>query len=157
MVFHVKLVERFKSQLKVKWFLAIFIILIITTLILSRLVFVALSALYQKVAEQSSENVAIQLSSLMSAIGAVVERIDVEYVPSKDVLYDVKVDEDSRSVEAVAKFEPVYIQKLPSKSEFCTSFKGVEFKDVNRFIIQKKRENGNVHYLLIGGKVEDEG
>jgi hypothetical protein len=155
MDFHVKKVKKVKVQLEVKWFLAIFIVTIITLLILSKLISVALSQLYQVVAESSSENVAIQLASLMSAAGAVTGKIEIEYIPSTNTLYDVKIG--NKEVEATAKFTQIYIQKMPAKSRFCTNFSDGEFADVNKFIIEKREENGLSSYIISARRVSNEG
>jgi hypothetical protein len=155
MDFPVKKVKKIKSQLEVKWFLAIFIVTIITLLILSKLVSVALSQLYRVVAESSSENVAIQLASLMSAAGAVVGKIEIDYIPSKDVLYDVKIG--NKEVEVTAKFTQIYVQKMPAESKFCTNFTEGEFKDVNKFIIEKREEKGISSYIISAWRVGNEG
>jgi capsule polysaccharide export protein KpsE/RkpR len=153
--FRVKRVKKIKSQLEVKWFLAIFIVTIITLLILSRFISVTISQLYQVVAESSSENVAIQLASLMSAAGAVVGKIEIEYIPSKNVLYDVKIG--NKEVEVTAKFTQIYIQKMPSESNFCTNFRDGEFRDVNKFIIEKREEKGTPKYIISAWRVSNEG
>jgi hypothetical protein len=155
MDFHVKKVRKIKLQLEVKWFLAIFIVTIITLLILSKLVSVALSQLYQVVAESSSENVAIQLASLMSAAGAVTGKIEIEYIPSTNTLYDIKIG--NKKVEAVAKFAQIYIQKMPAESKFCTNFSDGEYTDVNQFTIEKRDENGLTRYIISVGRVGNEG
>jgi len=155
MDFHVKKVKKVKLQLEVKWFLAIFIVTIITLLILSRLVSVALSQLYQVVAESSSENVAIQLASLMSAAGTVTGKIEIEYIPSTSTLYDIKIG--NKKVETVAKFAQIYIQKMPAESKFCTNFSEVEFTDVNKFAIEKWEENGLSSYIISARRISNEG
>jgi hypothetical protein len=155
MDFHVKKVKKVKLQLEVKWFLAIFIVTIITLLILSKLVSIAISQLYQVVAESSSENVAIQLASLMSVAGAVTGKIEIEYIPSTSTLYDIKIG--NKKVEAVAKFTQIYIQKMPAESKFCTNFSEVEFTDVNKFTIEKWEENELSRYILSAGRVSNEG
>jgi len=151
----VEKVKKIKLQLEVKWFLAIFIVTIITLLILSKLVSVALSQLYQVVAESSSENVAIQLASLMSAAGAVTGKIEIEYIPSTNTLYDVKIG--NKKVEAIAKFTQIYIQKMSAESKFCTNFSDEQFTDVNRFVVEKNEENGIVYYILSAGRQVNEG
>jgi len=151
----VERVKKIKLQLEVKWFLAIFIVTIITLLILSKLVSVALSQLYQVVAESSSENVAIQLASLMSAAGAVTGKIEIEYIPSASTLYDVKIV--NKKVEAIAKFTQIYIQKMSAEAKFCTNFTEGEFKDVNKFTIEKREENGLTRYIISAGRVGNEG
>ena len=153
--FTVEKVKKIKLQLEVKWFLAIFIVTIITLLILSKLVSVALSQLYQVVAESSSENVAIQLASLMSAAGAVTGKIEIEYIPSTNTLYDVKIG--NKKVEAIAKFTQIYIQKMSAESKFCTNFSDEQFTDVNRFVVEKNEENGIVYYILSAGRQVNEG
>ena len=155
MDFHVKKVKKVKLQLEVKWFLAIFIVTIITLLILSKLVSIAISQLYQVVAESSSENVAIQLASLMSVAGAVTGKIEIEYIPSTSTLYDIKIGD--KKVEAVAKFAQIYIQKMPAESKFCTNFSEVEFTDVNKFTIEKWEENELSRYILSARRVSNEG
>jgi hypothetical protein len=155
MDFHAGKANRIKSQLQVKWFLAIVIVTIMTLLILSKLVPTALSQLYQVVAESSSENVAIQLASLMSLAGSVVGGIRIEYIPSRDTLYDVKVG--NKEVEAIAKFLQIYIQKMSAESKFCTNFGDEQFTDVNKFVIEKKEENGIIYYILSAGRVTSEG
>jgi hypothetical protein len=155
MDFHVKKVKKVKLQLEVKWFLAIFIVTIITLLILSKLVSIAISQLYQVVAESSSENVAIQLASLMSVAGAVTGKIEIEYIPSTSTLYDIKIG--NKKVEAVAKFTQIYIQKMPAESKFCTNFSEVEFTDVNKFTIEKWEENELSRYILSARRVSNEG
>jgi hypothetical protein len=155
MDFRVKKANKIKLQLEVKWFLAIFIVTIITLLILSKLVSVALSQLYQVVAESSSENVAIQLASLMSVAGAVTGKIEIEYIPSTSTLYDIKID--NKKVEAVAKFTQIYIQKMPAGSKFCTNFSEVEFTDVNKFMIEKREENGLSSYIISARRISNEG
>jgi hypothetical protein len=153
--FTVEKVRKIKLQLEVKWFLAIFIVTIITLLILSKLVSVALSQLYQVVAESSSENVAIQLASLMSIAGAVADKIEIEYIPSTDTLYDIKIG--NKKVEAIAKFTQIYIQKMPAESKFCTSFSEGEFKDVNKFTIEKREGNGLSSYIISARRISNEG
>jgi len=153
MVSPVKKVNRLKLQLEVKWFLAIFIVTIITILILSRVITIALSRLYQTVAETSSQNVAIQLASLMSAAGSVVNRIEIEYVPSNEILYDIKVDNRGKEVEVKAKFPQIYIEKITSEAKFCTSFDSQEVQDVNKFVIEKYEENGKVYYRLLARRI----
>jgi hypothetical protein len=154
MDFHVKKVRKIKLQLEVKWFLAIFIVTIITLLILSKLVSVALSQLYQVVAESSSENVAIQLASLMSAAGATTGKIEIEYAPSENVVYDVKIG--NKKIKAIAKFTQIYIQKMPAESKFCTNFSEGEFMDVNKFMIEKREENGLSSYIISARRVSNE-
>ena len=151
--------SKMKLQLEVKWFLAIFIVMLITMLILSRIVSIALTSLYQIVAESSSENVAIQLSSLMSAAGAVTGEIEINYIPStsNDVLYDVEIDSRGKEVEVTAKFIPIYIQKSSSEAKFCTNFSSQKFQDVNRLVIEKKEENGKFYYILSAWRHENEG
>jgi hypothetical protein len=155
MDFPVKKVRKIKLQLEVKWFLAIFIVTIITLLILGKLVSVAISQLYQVVAESSSENVAIQLASLMSAAGATTGKIEIEYTPSENVLYDIKIG--NKKVEAIAKFTQIYIQKMPAESKFCTNFSDGEFTDVNQFTIEKRDENGLTRYIISAGRIGNEG
>ena len=135
MVFPVKLGRVIKSQLEVKWFVAIFIVTIMTMLILSRLISTILDELYQRTAEYSSENVAIQLSSLLSAAGAAPYKIYINFQPSREILYDVSSNNKTLTVEA--KFTQSYIQRMPYKSGFCTNFSDFSFSDVNEFLIEK--------------------
>jgi len=153
--FLVSKVNKTKSQLEIKWFLAIFIVTVITLLILTNIISTTLTRLYQEVAESSSENVAIQLSSLMSAAGSAPDGIDIEYVPSEGVLYDVSAS--GRKIEVLAKFSPIYIQKMPFESKFCTNFTDFKFNDVNKFSIQKIKENGVSYYKISAGRVRNEG
>jgi hypothetical protein len=155
MGFSVKKVRKIKLQLEVKWFLAIFIVTIITLLILGKLVSVALSQLYQVVAESSSENVAIQLASLMSVTGAVTGKIEIEYIPSTNTLYDIKIG--NKKVWVIAKFTQIYIQKMPAESKFCTNFSDGEFTDVNKFTIEKREENGLSSYIISVRRISNEG
>jgi len=144
-----------KLQLEIKWFLAIFIVTVITLLILSKLVSIALSQLYQIIAESSSQNVAIQLASLMSATGSIMGRIEVEYIPSNDISYDIEVDSMGKEIAVKAKFPQIYIQKITSEAKFCTSFDSQKIQDVNRFVIEKYEENGRVYYRLSAWRINE--
>ena len=148
--------NKIKMQLEVKWFLAIFIVMLVTLLILSRVVSIALTKLYQIAAESSSDNVAIQLTSLMSGSGAVTGEIEINYVLSKDVLYDIEVDSNGKEVNVMAKFAPIYIQKSSSEAKFCTNFSSQKFQDVNRLVIEKKEENGKFYYKVYAWRHENE-
>jgi len=146
-VSHVNRDRKLKLQLEVKWFVAIFLVTIITILILARLVSVVLIELYQTVAEYSSENVAIQLSSLLSVSASAPYKIFIGFKPSREVLYDVSSKGKTLTVEA--KFKQPYIQRMPYESKFCTNFQDFSFSDVNEFLIEKSlAENGKSDYKI---------
>lgn len=141
-----KKIRILKSQLKIEWFLAIFVVTVITILVLSRILSNTLSLIFENIAESSSQNVAIQLSSLMSAAGSTPSEIDIYYKPSENILYDVKIA--SRVVEVYAKFSQPFIKSEPFKSPFCTSFDDYNFKDVNRFYIKKFEKDRKSYYEI---------
>jgi hypothetical protein len=152
MAFLVNKVRKIKSQLKVSWLIAIFLVAAVTMLLLGRIVNIVMNKLYQEVAEASSQNVAIQLSSLMSSSGSAPNEIYIEYLVSKDVLYDVLSNGDKK-IQVFAKFSQPFIASQSSTSKFCTNFtQSFEFRDVNDFLIQKVKE-GYFYYKISARRV----
>jgi len=143
--------NKFKSQLEVKWFLAIFLVISVTILILTKLFPMIMNEIYSRIAESSSEAVGLQLSNLLSIAGAAPYEIKMYYNPSDNVLYDLYSENGKLKVKA--KFSVSYIQSLTYETKYCTNFNDFSFTDVNLFEIEKSLDNfGNSVYKISAKK-----
>lgn len=123
---------------------------LIATIILfiwaSREIFNFISQTFSKA---SAENVARQLSSLMTVSGTSYMS-KITYVPTKQVSYSLQINSKLLKVSPYSKM--LYGEKSSSTQPFATNFENYVIVDVNSFEITKKIVDGESKYEISAKK-----
>lgn len=94
-----------------------------------------ISLLVEKFSKASAENVARQLSGLITTSGASVYRVRIAYIPTREVSYRVTIHD--RVLRVVPKLKVEYAEKASSTQPLAVELGSYEKSDVNYFIIEK--------------------
>lgn len=121
--------------------LVILLLITIFTVILPKY----LSTIVELFAKTSAENVARQLSALITTSAASPYEIKIDYIPSKDVTYKVSVF--SRNLKIMPRFKVGYAEKGSSTQAFAINLANYEEENINHFHIEKKRD-GEIDYVF---------
>jgi len=124
-----------KASITISDFVAIIGIVGIVLLIVTQILPTTLSTVINKFSSYSAENVARQLSNLITVSGSATYKIDIDYAPTKDVVYQVSID--SRTIKVVPKFGVNYADKSSSTQSFAVDLHSGQYTDVNSFLIGK--------------------
>lgn len=128
------------------------IMLIILTLIIFFTVMFPrfLSTIIELFGKTSAENVARQLSGLITVSGAAPHEIRIEFLPSRDVTYSFSIKNRNIMVKPELKVE--YAEKASSMQPFAIDLIEQEQKNVNHFFIEKNFEGGGSNYAFSAKK-----
>lgn len=122
------------------------LLLIVTfTVVLSRY----LSTIVELFAKTSAENVARQLSALITTSAISPYEIKIDYIPSKDVNYKIYVF--NRNLKIVPRFEVGYAEKGSSTQSFAINLENYERENINHFHIEKEKD-GETKYVFYAKK-----
>lgn len=115
-----------------------------------------LSVIIDTFSKTSAENVARQLSNLITVSGAAPHRAEINYEmkahllssykSSSEVLYQVSIK--SKTIKVTPEFKVAYAEKSSSIQPFAVSLADKDFKDVNSFFIEKNFLNGESSYAF---------
>lgn len=108
-----------------------------------------LSIITETFSKASAETVARQLSGLITASGASAYEIKIDYIPTKDVVYDVSVAD--RTIKIVPKFTVSYAEKASSTQSLGVNLNNYDQQSVNHFIV-KKNFDGESSYVFTAKK-----
>ncbi|MCX8191020.1 MAG: hypothetical protein N3D78_02455 [Candidatus Aenigmarchaeota archaeon] len=125
-----------KGQIFIKWFLAIFIISILTLLILSTIFPRLFELIIEFLSQASSDVVASQLSALISTSGSATSYIEIEYSPTKHITYDVS--SVNRRLTVIPRYEMSFLKNLKAERLYPVNLTDFEYKNVNIFKIKKE-------------------
>lgn len=103
-----------------------------------------LDLIIQTFSKASAENVARQLSNLITVSGAGTHEVEINYMPLKSALYDVSIV--SRTIKVVPKFTASYAEKASSTQKFAVGLSDRAFYEANSFLIKKGFSNGESTY-----------
>jgi len=119
-----------------------------------------LSVIVEKFSSYSAENVARQLSNLITVSGSATHKIEIVYgekaeVPSdyqktEEVLYKIQIG--SRTIKVIPKFKVNYAEKSSSTQYFAVNLPSEEYTDVNSFLIKKEILDGESTYAFYASK-----
>lgn len=103
-----------------------------------------LSVIIDNFSKTSGEHVARQLSNLITISGSAAYKAELNYIPSKDVVYKVFIS--SRTLKVTPKFTVAYADKSSSIQPFAVDLEDQDYVDVNSFIIRKEFVDGESEY-----------
>jgi hypothetical protein len=95
-----------------------------------------LSTIIELFSKTSAENVARQLAGLITISGAAPYKIDIEYLPSRDVSYSFEIK--NRNIIIKPEFKVSYAEKASSTQPFAVDLVEYGQEGVNHFFINKK-------------------
>jgi hypothetical protein len=104
------------------------------------------STIIESFSKSSAENVARQLSNLITVSGSAPYEVEIIYAPAKDVLYDIFIG--SRAMGVMPKFKAAYAEKSSSIQPFAVNLPDSQHSDVNSFLIKKDFSNGESRYVF---------
>jgi hypothetical protein len=84
----------------------------------------------------SAENVARQLAGLITVSGSSPYKINIDYLPSKDVSYSFEIK--NRNIIIKPEFKVSYAEKASSTQPFAVDLVDYGQENVNHFFISKK-------------------
>jgi hypothetical protein len=102
-----------------------------------------LSVIVESFSKASAENVARQVSGLITVSGAATREIKIDYIPTREHVYDVAVK--TRTIKVVPKFTVPYAEKASSTQPFAVGLQDYEEENVNHFIIEKNFDGASAH------------
>jgi len=88
----------------------------------------------------SGENVARQLSGLITVSGAATHEIKIDYIPTKQHTYNILIKD--RTIKVTPIFKVAYAEKASSTQPFAVSLNDYEQDDVNHFTVEKNFDGG---------------
>lgn len=97
----------------------------------------------------SAENVARQLSGLITVSGAATYEIKIDYVPTTEHTYNIFVKD--KTVKVTPIFTVAYAEKASSTQPFAVNLNDYEQNDVNHFVVEKNL-NGEFRYVFEASK-----
>ena len=97
----------------------------------------------------SAENIARQLSGLITVSGAATYEIKIDYVPTTEHTYDIFVKD--RTVKVTPIFTVNYAEKASSTQPFAVNLNDYEQNGVNHFAVEKNL-NGELRYVFEASK-----
>jgi hypothetical protein len=124
-----------KASITISDFIGIIGIGLMVILFVTQIIPTALATVINKFSSYSAENVARQLSNLITVSGSATYKIDIDYAPAKDVVYQVSID--SRTIKVVPKFGVNYADKSSSTQYFAVNLPSGQYTDVNSFLVGK--------------------
>lgn len=124
-----------KASITISDFIGPIGIVLIVILFVSQIIPTILSTVINKFSSYSAESVARQLSNLITVSGSATYKIDINYAPTKDVVYQVSID--SRTIKVVPKFGVSYADKSSSTQDFAVDLPSGKYTDVNSFLVGK--------------------
>jgi len=95
-----------------------------------------LSTIIELFGKTSAENVARQLAGFITISGSASYKIDIDYLPSRDVSYSFSIK--SRNIIIKPEFKVSYAEKASSTQPFAINLTEYGQEGVNHFFITKK-------------------
>jgi hypothetical protein len=95
-----------------------------------------LSTIIELFSKTSAENVARQLAGFITISGAAPYKINIEYLPSRDVSYSFEIK--NRNIIIKPEFKVSYAEKASSTQPFAVDLVEYGQEGVNHFFINKK-------------------
>ena len=95
-----------------------------------------ISTIGESFSRASGENVARQVSGLITVSGAAPHEIQIDYIQTKEHTYNVEII--SRTIKVTPNFKVPYAEKASSTQPFGIDLQDYKEDNVNHFIIQKK-------------------
>lgn len=134
-----------KSQLYIKWLLAIFIISVVTVVIIASLHTKVLEEVIRLVALSSADIVATQLSAFITISSAAPHYVEIKYEIPGQVLYEVRGS--NRRLIVRPKYGITQMLNLEVDRLYAVDLT-FEFKDVNSFLIVKGLDDSKSKYEI---------
>jgi len=122
------------------------IIILIVILFFVQIIPNVFGVIIETFSKASAENVARQLSSLITVSGAATYKAELNYTPTKEVVYHVLIA--SRSVKVTPKIKVSYADKSSNTQPFGVNLGDREYFDVNYFLVKKSFLDGASFYDL---------
>jgi len=141
-----------KSQATITDTLGILIVIVITIMIITQILPSIFSVLIETFSRASAENVARQLASLITVSGTSTYKIQIEYTPTKEVLYEVS--SGARAIKIVPKYEVSYAEESSSMQPYAVDLSFNPYRDVNTFLINKEVIDDSSRYSFDARKTE---
>lgn len=145
-----------KAQATITDTIGILSVILITVVAVTQMLPRILSVLIETFSRTSAENVARQLASLITISGASTYKIQIEYTPTKEVLYEVSSGTRTIKVvpKVVPKYEVSYAEESSSTQPYAVDLSFNPFRDVNTFSIKKEVIDDNSRYSFGARKTE---
>ena len=102
-----------------------------------------ISVVMESFSKASGEGVARQVSGLITVSGAATREIDIDYIPTREHVYDVVVK--MRTIKVTPKFTVPYAEKASSTQPFAVNLQDYEEDNVNHFIIEKNFDGASIY------------
>ena len=132
---------------------AVFVLFLFFSQVFPRII----SVITNNFSKASAENVARQLSGLITVSGAVTHEIKIDYTPTTDHTYNIFVKD--RTVKVTPIFTVAYAEKASSTQPFAVDLNDYEQDGVNHFTVEKssnfateKNLNGELRYVFEASK-----
>jgi hypothetical protein len=111
--------------------LVIFVLFLFFSQVFPKLI----SVITDNFSKASGENVARQLSGLITVSGAATYKIKIDYVPTTDHTYNIFMKD--RTVKVTPIFTVNYAEKASSTQRFAVGLNDYEQEKVNHFVVEK--------------------
>jgi len=140
-----------KAELDIADTIGILGIILIVMLLVTQLMPIVGGIIIESFSRASAENVAKQLSSLITVSGAAPYKAELNYTPTKDIVYKISIS--SRTIKVTPKFQVSYADKSSSTQPFGISLNDKQLVEVNSFFIKKNFVDGESIYAFDAEKV----
>ncbi|MEM2506776.1 MAG: hypothetical protein QXG39_03755 [Candidatus Aenigmatarchaeota archaeon] len=100
----------------------------------------------------SAEAVAKQLASFITVSGAATYRIEISYIPSRTITYNIQTN--NRMIKVNPNYKVTYGEKTSALHSYAVPIEDFSFRNVNFFKIEKIFEDGDSYYSIHAEKVE---
>lgn len=108
-----------------------------------------ISVITDNFSEASGENVARQLSGLITVSGAATYKIKIDYTPTTDHTYNILME--GRTVKVTPIFTVNYAEKASSTQPFAVDLNDYKQDGVNHFVVEKNFD-GESTYVFEASK-----
>ena len=139
-----------KASITVTDMIGVLGVVVIVIVFVTQIFPTILSTIIESFSKSSAENVARQLSNLITVSGSAPHRVEITYAPEKNILYDIFIG--SRALGAVPKIKVAYAEKASSIQPFAVNLSDDEYVDVNSFLIKKDFFGGESTYAFYAKK-----
>jgi hypothetical protein len=139
-----------KGSITIEDTIGLLAVIIITILFFSQIFPTIFSFIIEQFSEASAENVARQLSNLITISGAAPYKTEINYTPTNKFVYKASIQ--TKYLTIVPKFDVSYAEKSSSTQPFAVDLADHEFNDVNSFNVRKYLFEGESKYDIFASK-----
>ena len=102
-----------------------------------------LSIIVEGFSKAAAENVARQLSGLITISGSSAYKIKIDYTPTKEHTYKIEIK--SRTIKVSPEKLPRYAEKASSTQSFAVDLNEYKGNNINHFTIEKNFEGESIY------------